>query len=1175
MVNPDNLVPAGCATLADLARYRALQQPEQLAFTFLPDSDGLLVSLTYRELDQRSQAIAAQLQEMGLQGERALLLYPPGLDYLTAFLGCLYAGVVAVPAYPPRNRRNTPRILAVASDAEATIALTTSTIYPQVQGLAQATSLAELRWLTTDDIPQAIATDWQAPAIQEETLAFLQYTSGSTGTPKGVMLSHGNLLHNAAVTYQLMAHSPESRFVSWLPMYHDMGLIGGILQPLYGGFPCFLMAPASFLQHPYRWLKVISDYRGTTSGGPNFAYELCLRKVTPAQRQTLDLSCWTVAFNGAEPIRAETLERFAATFADCGFRPQAFYPCYGMAEATLMVSGGTAAALPKVVPVQSSALARHQIAAVEEAGDRPAASVRSLVGCGRTVPQQQLVIARPDLTRCPPEEIGEVWVSGPSVGQGYWHRPEETEQTFGAYLATGEGPFLRTGDLGFLQDGELVITGRAKDLIIVRGRNLYPQDIELTAEQSHPALRAGSGAAFSIAADEERLVVVQELAFRQQPDLAEVSHAIRQAIAQVHEIQVYAVVLIKPGTIPKTSSGKIQRRACRAGFLAGELAVVGHSVLALADAAAQPGANQPTSQDLLAIAPEDRRSEWIANLQQQVAEALRVAPAQIDPQQPLIQLGLDSLAAFDLKSRLETNCGVAVSIPDLFQGASVAQLVQQILDQVTSAAPSRPKLQPIPRTGQLPLGLAQERLWFLDQLEPGNPFYNVAIAVQLTGALHAKALAQSFNELVKRHEVLRTSFADVDGHPVQLIHPSLDLPLSVVDVPALHSPSLSDSPATKQDELQQFILQASQHPFNLSQAPLLRATLLRLAETEHLLLLTMHHIIADGWSVRVLLQELAALYNAYSQAQPSPLADLPIQYADFAFWQRQWLQEGFQTQLDYWKQQLKGTLPVLQLGDQSRSAIQNFAGKQQGLVFSQELAEAVKTLSRKAGVTVYMALLAAFKVLLYSYTGQPDLLVGSPTASRQPETAGLIGFFINTLVLRTNLSGNPSFQELLNRVRDVALGAYAHQDLPFEKLVEELQPERSLSHNPLFQVMFIFQNVEIPVIDLPGLTLRPWEVDSGTSKFDLKLSLWETPDGLHGSFEYQSDRFDADTIARMATRLEKLLHQVVAQPEIQLTDLVSRLTAAEQQQQHQQARELEAANLQKLKLARRKAIHAS
>jgi acyl-CoA synthetase (AMP-forming)/AMP-acid ligase II len=452
-------IPRSCSTLVELLRYRSATQPEQIAFTFLQEGETQEISLTYRDLDGKARAIASQLQTLGLSGERALLLYPPGLDYIAAFLGCLYAGVIAVPAYPPRNQRNTPRILSVLTDAQAAIALTTTAILSKVQSLIIKTNPV-LKWLATDNLTPGMETTWQEPLIEGDTLAFLQYTSGSTGTPKGVMVSHSNLLHNATMTYQFMGNSPSSIYVSWLPVYHDMGLIGCVLQALYGGFPCIMMSPASFLQSPYRWLQVISHYRATTSGAPNFAYELCIQKITSEQRSTLDLSSWSVAFNGAEPIRQETLERFALTFAECGFRPESFYPCYGMAEATLMVSGGAKAALPITKTVQKTAFLSNRIIDAQPDDQNS----QRLVSCGQTLPEQQIIIANPEtLTSCSEDEIGEIWVSGPSICHGYWNRPFETEQTFRAYLSdTGKGPFLRTGDLGFLQNGELFVTVEPK-----------------------------------------------------------------------------------------------------------------------------------------------------------------------------------------------------------------------------------------------------------------------------------------------------------------------------------------------------------------------------------------------------------------------------------------------------------------------------------------------------------------------------------------------------------------------------------------------------------------------------------------------------------------------------------------------------------------------------------------
>jgi acyl-CoA synthetase (AMP-forming)/AMP-acid ligase II len=576
MINTIFTPIAECSTLVELLRYRAFQQPDQLAYTFLLDGETETVRLSYRELDQQARAIAAKLQSLAGTGSRALLLYPPGLEFIAAFFGCLYAGVVAVPAYPPRRNQNISRLQAIVSDAQAAVALTTTSELTNIERrFAQDRELAALRWLVTDKIASNLASDWQEPTVSRDTLAFLQYTSGSTGTPKGVMVSHGNLLHNSALIHKCFEHTPNSQGVIWLPLYHDMGLIGGVLQPLYGGFPVALMSPIDFLQKPFRWLQAISRYKSTTSGGPNFAYDLCVRKITSEQRSCLDLSSWEVAFTGAEPVRAQTLEQFAATFEPCGFRAEAFLPCYGMAETTLIVSGGLKTALPVVRQIHGAALEGNQVVASASQQE----GTRTIVGCGQSLLEQKIVIVDPEsLTPCSADKVGEIWVSGPSVAHGYWNRPEETKQTFYGYLAdTGEGRFLRTGDLGFLQNGELFITGRIKDVIIIRGQNHYPQDIELTVEESHPALRPGCGAAFTVEVKgSERLVIVQEVerSYLGKLDVNEVVGNIRASVAAEHALQVYATVLVKTGSIPKTSSGKIQRHACRAGFLAGSLNVV-------------------------------------------------------------------------------------------------------------------------------------------------------------------------------------------------------------------------------------------------------------------------------------------------------------------------------------------------------------------------------------------------------------------------------------------------------------------------------------------------------------------------------------------------------------------------------------------------------------------------
>ena len=565
----------GPSNLVDLLRHRAARQTHMRAFTYLVDGETEEINITYGELDRQARAVAARLQAADLEGERAVLLYPAGLDFIAAFFGCLYAGVVAVPAYPPRRNRSLSRIQSISDDACAKIALTTFPVWERVQSvLDESPSLRDIDWLCTDHLPTGAEDEWRQPEVRGGTLAFLQYTSGSTGKPKGVMLTHANLMHNSALISHGFENSRSGLGVLWLPSYHDMGLIGGILQPMYSEQQSVLLAPMSFLQKPFRWLKAISSYGATISGGPNFAYDLCVRKITPEQCEQLDLSRWRLAFNGAEPIRSDTIDQFSKKFESCGFRPEAFYPCYGMAEATLIVSGGLKAARPVVRSFDAQALENHHV--VDALADEEGA--RELVGSGSVLLDQRVVVAHPEnLTALPPGQVGEIWVSGPSVAQGYWRQHEGTVRTFQAYLKdTGEGPFLRTGDLGFIQDGEIFITGRLKDLIIIRGLNYYPQDIERTTCNSHERLRPDGGAAFSIDVEgTERLVIVHEVGRRQQREMEGVFEAIRRDVAAEHEILVEAITLVKAGSIPKTSSGKIQRHVCRQGFLDDELEVIG------------------------------------------------------------------------------------------------------------------------------------------------------------------------------------------------------------------------------------------------------------------------------------------------------------------------------------------------------------------------------------------------------------------------------------------------------------------------------------------------------------------------------------------------------------------------------------------------------------------------
>nr|WP_307731364.1 amino acid adenylation domain-containing protein [Microseira wollei] len=676
--------------------------------------------------------------------------------------------------------------------------------------------------------------------------------------------------------------------------------------------------------------------------------------------------------------------------------------------------------------------------------------------------------------------------------------------------------------------------------------------------------------------NEERLVIVQELEFRAKPNVEEITAAIRSAIAQEYEVQVYGVILVKPGSIPKTSSGKIQRLGTKAAFLAGELEVIGSSILQsmMADCSGisytarlcsgtLKGAATQTSQKailtreaiggnfaenetnlqreaLLNLTPRESQPLLEAYLIEQVARVLLIAPSQINPQQPLTALGLDSLKVFELKNRIEVDLEVSVSIADFFEYFTFTQLATKLIAQLTTATSLQPLAQIRKASGKYPLSFQEQQLWLVDRLASNTPAYNIPIAINLAGELNEKALAESFKEIIRRHEVLRTSFVVENGQPVVAIAEVVTFTLPVEDLRGL-----LESNARAEHLATEFAKQ----PFDLSQAPLLRAKLLRLGETECTLLITLHHIVADGWSMGILIRELAEIYEAFSQGKPSPLPKLPIQYVDFAYWQQQQVQQNIQVLLAYWKQQLKGKLPVLNLrADRPRSPVQTFNGAQAKLILPQYLTQALKNLSHQEGATLFMTLLAAFKTLLYRYTGQTDILVGSPIANRnRGEIETLIGCFVNILVWRTDLSGEPSFRELLARVRQIALGAYVHQALPFEKLVEELQPERDPSYNPLFQVMFALQNVPRQDANLSNISFNYQSGYNGTAKFDLTLLMEERDEELVGTLEYNTDLFESATIEGMLGHFRTLIEGIVANPDRGVSDLPL-LTADEEYQ---------------------------
>jgi acyl-CoA synthetase (AMP-forming)/AMP-acid ligase II len=569
------------SSIVDIVSARAATDPDSLAYGFLTSGEVEAQRLTWSQVDARSLAIASAIGACTTRNARVLLLFPPGLEFVSAFLGCLRAGAIALPAYPPSAEDRTAlRVRGMIADAGVSLILAPASVHAKRDALESlAPEARQVRWLTLEEAETW--SPWSQRAarshVSSSDVALLQYTSGSTSSPRGVVITHANLLHNLACAARAGAYGHDSVGVSWLPVNHDMGLIGGVLQPAFSGFPVWLMAPAAFLQRPARWLQAISRLRATHSAGPNFSYALCARRVTDDDRRTLDLRSWHVAYNGSEPVRLETMEAFQRAFGECGFCWEAFVPAYGLAESTLFVCGSPAADDPITVDVDRASLSRSVVS--PPATDRETVT---LVSSGQPTGAVRVEIVDPVRhTRCGPHQIGEIWVAGDSVAAGYWNRPEDTTATFRAFIDdTGEGPFLRTGDLGFLRNGSLFVTGRIKDVLIVRGAKHYPQDLELTAERASSSIRPGCCAAFTIPGsegDDESITIVAEIDARH-AKLAtgtvvycHILTKIRQLVADTHHVQIRAVELVPAGTLPRTTSGKLQRFKCREMFLDGTM----------------------------------------------------------------------------------------------------------------------------------------------------------------------------------------------------------------------------------------------------------------------------------------------------------------------------------------------------------------------------------------------------------------------------------------------------------------------------------------------------------------------------------------------------------------------------------------------------------------------------
>lgn len=1129
-------IPPG-DTLCEVLRWRAEHQPDRTAYVFLRDGGSSESVLTYRDLDVRARAIAGYLQSRMAPGGRLLLVYPPGLEFVQSFWGALYAGLIAVPVPPPdafRVKSGASRVQGIIQDAGAVGALTTTTILKTLQSHHQLPSLGQ--WLSIEDTASAPPSDWRPTHQSASVVAYLQYTSGSTAAPKGVMVSHENMTAQSCCITEAGGYDAGSVSLSWMPHFHDYGLVKGIIQPAWIGRPAYLMSPLTFLKRPVRWLEAIQRYGVTHSGAPNFAYRRCVDAIAPEDRAKLDLSGWQVASCGAEPIAPDTIERFLEAFRPAGFRREAFYPAYGMAEYTLLIALKRQGVPPTIESLDAAALEQGVVAGPKSEN----APVRRVVGCGFPVGDTQVVIAHPEtLSRCAAQQVGEIWLAGASTTQGYWNNPEETERTFGVTLRdTGEGPFLRTGDLGFVKDGEVFVTGRLKDLLIVRGRNHYPQDLERTVQSCHAMFRVGGTAAFSVEdAGEEAVVIVQELE-RQAvpPPIEELASSIRLALSEQHDVHVSAVVFIKAGSLPKTSSGKVQRRTCREQYLADCLAVIGQSRVPLPSVVPLATTNEPA--DLHTLSPDVRRQKIMQEVWRIIARRLGRSDEAIPLDQPIHRLGLDSLMAADVLHRIEQSFQVALSLHALLGGATINDLATTIDGE--RGAEEAPAMV-VSSTGADaetpgPLSENQAALWFLSRLAPDSSAANVSVLLHVPLAVDPTTVRQALDRMATRHAMLRTTFETEDDVPVQRVHDHLPPGWMLVE-----------STTWDWTRLRQDAMTAAAVPFDLIHGPLWNARFFHGA-TQNWLLLVAHHIVVDGWSMLQLVEELKS--DCVSGTGPAREmgedTGSPVPYRQFVEWHRTLLagDEG-RSLSQYWKAQLTGELPSYDmLYDRPQQTLEPVHYAWHAFRLEKPLVERLKAFAREEGTTLYVLCLAALQVLLYRYTDHEDTMVVTPVFGRsRARFARTIGDFVNMLLLRDSVRPDCSGRELLARTKQRFLDALSHQDYPYARVVSDVRPIHHGHRAPLAQVLFVLQPFallsELDELQHVGSRIATdagesawatYVIPQQSGQFDLCVELAESDQGMSGYFEYKDALLSPDRIARMQEHFVRLLEGMVGDP---------------------------------------------
>ncbi|MFF0555837.1 amino acid adenylation domain-containing protein [Streptomyces sp. NPDC004266] len=1110
-------------SVVDVIRRNVSERGADASYEFLADAGGVDTKLSMLEIDRRARAIAVSLLERAKPGARVMLLYPPGEHFVVGFVATLYAGMVAVPVYPPdpmRVARTLPRLRAVVQSSRAEIVLTDGLVQAFTRELfeQQAPEVARLPWIVTEEAMLEGADDWRMPAVAPDSVALLQYTSGSTGTPRGVVVTHGNLLSNGSAIAGAFGLADGDVVASWLPFYHDMGLLGGVLQPMLSGLSNVLMSPLEFMRRPMRWLEAISSRGATVSGGPNFAFDLCVNKSTPAERENLDLSSWRVAFCGAEPVRNRTLERFADAFAVSGFDRSALLPCYGLAEATLFVAGSGRGNGAHSLRVDRPALEQGR---AEERADGD-----HLVSSGVVADRHELAVVDPESgERVAPGTVGELWVRGASVAAGYWEDEAATETAFGARLADDPKPYLRTGDLGFVLDEQVFVTGRLKEMMVVRGRNLYAHDLEETAVAASPLARPGCGAAFSVeTADGEECVILHEVAVSAtEEDLPGIADAIAAAVQQEHGIALHDVVLLAARSLAKTSSGKIQRLAGRTAYTAGQ--VEGEIYRRSTTAAARGERRElalPSRAELLALAREER-VDAIERALSLVGRGEGDAPATM-----VADLDLDSLAAVDLAFRIEEQTGVVTDPGLLLQPTSLREVAVAVEERLESA-PETPAGQTSgQRGGAVPLSAGQQSLLFMRDLEGPDCRQNVSVAVRLSEPVDAGVLAAAVRHIGTRHPILTAGFGVDGSRRVQLVDPAKPFELDVVDLTG-----------ETEQELRARVDACALDPFDIEHGDVARAKLFTGCGAP-VLVLAQHHAITDFWSVVTLLDELTTVYGDLLHER-TPELPPAVGYEEFVRWQQDY-ERSPQWQADerYWLDLLAGdvqapSLPVREVPQPDQGIASH------RVTVDADLLAALEGIAGESDTTVFSVLMAAFEVLVAAHSGARDFVVGATTAGRpQARFRNTLGYFANTIPVRAEPGAHPTVTELIRSTGQQLRRSLGHQHFPVSRLVELLRAQGNTS--AAINTAVVFERPHTAIADdvtsvlfgagsagaaLGDLTLEPFPAGELATQFDITLHAIPADGGLLAHMLVRADRFDEALAGQLGEQFLELLRQIV------------------------------------------------